>query len=165
MLYQKSHLGCSNPLKHPSAPKKIAPPALDASIKSKWPQEIRPVCGLHIKCISFTKKVRPLLMCFKKQCPRSASALLLLVYAILVRANFTNVTLPPNSIPCRFPSYLFLTLLLYFFFIFYFLRCTLQDFHFCFISGFLAIFILFYSNINTNTDELPTIKIPQDVTK
>ena len=39
-----------------------------------------------------------------------------------------RVISPPNWTPRRFPSYLLLTLLLYFLSIFYFRRCTLPDF-------------------------------------
>ena len=42
--------------------------------------------------------------------------------------RLTRVTSPPNSTPRRFPSYLLLTLLLNFLFIFYFPLCTLPDF-------------------------------------
>ena len=47
----------------------------------------------------------------------------------LERANLTRQTSPPNSAPGRFPSYLLMTLLLYFFFIFYLSRCTVPDFN------------------------------------
>ena len=71
-------------------------------------------------------------MCFKKQGPRSTSALLLLVNAktdpCVSQPHRGHIT--SNSTPIRLAFYLFLTLLLYFLFIFYFLRCTLQDFHF-----------------------------------
>merc|ERR1719154_945076 len=46
----------------------------------------------------------------------------------LVRANLTMVTSPPYSSPRWFPSYLLLTLLLYFIFIIYLPRCTLPNF-------------------------------------
>ena len=49
------------------------------------------------------------------------------IYYICLQLR-VEVTSPPNSIPRRFPSYLLLPLLLRFLFIFYFLRCTLQDF-------------------------------------
>ena len=64
----------------------------------------------------------------------------------LVRPYLSRVTSSSNSTPRRFPSYLLLTLLLYFLFIFYLPRCTLCSF--CFFPAFLAIFILLSSNNN-----------------
>ena len=64
---------------------------------------------------------------------------------------------PSNSTPRRFPSYLLLTLLLYFFFIFYLPRCTLQDFPSVSSLAF-AIFILSKNN-NSSRTTLQTLQI------
>ena len=56
------------PFKTPSAEKKLAALETQAS-KVNISQKVRHFCGIHIKCINITKKVRSLLMCFKKQWP------------------------------------------------------------------------------------------------
>ena len=45
------------------------------------------------------------------------------------RVSQERVTSPQNSTPRRFPSHIFLTLLLYFLYNFYLSRCTLLEFH------------------------------------
>ena len=61
-----------------------------------------------------------------------------------------RVTSTSNSTPRRFPSYLLLTLLLHFLFIFYLLLCTLLYFPSVSSLASLPFFILLSSNNNNN---------------
>ena len=83
----------------------------------KWRNRIKIVEMRRLKYLIYTTET--LLLCN----PPSVHCIL-----TLVRANLTRVTSPLNSTPSRLSSYLLMTLILYFFTIFYLPRSTLPDF-------------------------------------